>query len=341
MRESLNRLKTEPMYQQLQRNFDVIQYLVKNASPEQLTWRKDQGSRSLADVLIHLRDIERWNALLGNTGYRGEQRFSGNYPADAQRIFDSYACYRRQTMRLLAQQSSLTPCTVTHRLFGEMPLDKMVEIMAEYDQIHIHQLEDVIKEMPSNPLLTRALYEISDYHERYRAHLAQASTLLDIGVGSGLALRHVMQQNPHLTPTGIDIRDLRLPEVKVPLQIYNGQTIPFEANSFDVALIFYVLHHCQDPQRVLQEAVRVTRDKLIIIEEFDRPGSDETSLDLTERESHRALGIPPDLYYQLFDQVGFEQMLQAHGLVQLDRQRLPSQTTRPVEKYLYVLHIEA
>ena len=104
-------------------------------------------------------------------------------------------------------------------------------------------------------------------------------------------------------------------------------------------LLFYVLHHCEYPQQVLWEAIRVTRGKIIIIEEFDRPNVDETSLDLTERQSHRALGIPPDLYYQLFDQSEFEQVLQAHNLIQLDRQLLPSKTTRPVEKYLYVMEL--
>jgi hypothetical protein len=58
---------------------------------------------------------------------------------------------------------------------------------------------------------------------------------------------------------------------------------------------------------------------------------------MTERQSHRALGIPPDLHYKLFDQVEFEQMLQGYNLLQLDRQLLPSKTTRPVDKYLYVV----
>jgi ubiquinone/menaquinone biosynthesis C-methylase UbiE len=138
---------------------------------------------------------------------------------------------------------------------------------------------------------------------------------------------------------GVDVRDLRLLNVDVPLRVYDGHTLPFTTNQFDVSLLFYVLHHCQDPHRLLHEAVRVTRQKIIIIEEFDRPGADTTSLDMTERQSHRALGIPPDLFYQLFDQPEFEEMLQAHNLIQLEQQLLPSKTTRPVRKYLYVLQL--
>ncbi len=322
------------MYQQLQRNFDVIQYLVKNASSEQLVWRKDHSSWSLADVLGHLRDIERWNATIHIADVNGYD-FSPHQNMGKGHAFDTYARYRKQTMTLLQQEHN--HCTAIHRLFGKLPLDQLVKVMDEYDQIHIHQLEQVIREMPLNPLLTRALNEIGEYHCRYQAHLVGASSLLDIGVGSGLALQHVIQQNPQLSAMGIDIRDLRLPKVNVPLQIYNGRSTPFADNYFDVSLIFYVLHHCEDPKQVLREAIRVTRGKILIIEEFDRPDADETSLDMTEQQSHRALGIPLNLPYHLFDQPEFEQMLQRHNLVQLDRQLLPSKTTRPVEKYLYVL----
>ena len=38
-----------------------------------------------------------------------------------------------------------------------------------------------------------------------------ATSVLDIGVGPGLALRYVMLQNPHLSFAGVDVRDLRLP----------------------------------------------------------------------------------------------------------------------------------
>jgi SAM-dependent methyltransferase len=251
-----------------------------------------------------------------------------------------YAHYRRQTMNLL-QNTSPYRGTAIHRLFGKLPLEQLVAVMDEYDRIHIHQLENVIREMPLNPLLTRALNEISEYHRRYRPYVTDAASLLDIGVGSGLALQHVIRQNPHLTAAGIDIRDLRLPEIKVPLQLYNGRAMPFADNHFEVSLIFYVLHHCQDARQVLREAIRVTGRHIIIIEEFERTHADETSLDMTERQSHRALGIPPDLPYHLFDQPEFEQILRSHHLVQLEQQLLPSQTTRPVEKYLYVLKVPA
>jgi ubiquinone/menaquinone biosynthesis C-methylase UbiE len=332
------------MHQKLQHNFDIIQYLVKNASPQQLIWRKDENSWSLADILCRLRDAERWHARVQVPVVEGPghispplDEFDKDRSTAAKYAFEAYAYYRQKTLALFQDVfPGQWQCPVIHRLFGAVTLAELVEIIDEFDQIHIHQIEDVIHNMPLNPLYARALHEISDYHRRYQPHLARATSLLDIGVGSGLALQYVMQQNPHLTFAGVDIRDLRLPDVNVPLQVYEGYMLPYGDNQFDVSLIFYVLHHCQHPHHLLGEAIRVTRQKLIIIEEFHRPGADPTSLDLTERQSHRALGIPPDLPYRLFDQPEFEEMLRKHNLFELEQQLLPSQTTRPVEKYLYV-----
>jgi SAM-dependent methyltransferase len=335
------------MCQKLRRNFDIIQYLVKDASPEQLVWRKNEDSWSLQEILCRLRDEEMWHARVRVPTVDYRNHFSLPFDdvdkstiADDKLAFKAYAYYRWKTVALL---QNIFPdqwqCTAIHRLFGEVTLVELVDIIDEYDQIHIHQIENIIHSMPLNPLYARALHEISDYHQRYQPHLIQATSLLDIGVGTGLALQHVMQQNPHLSCTGVDIRDLRLPDVSVPLEVYGGHSLPFVTNQFDVSLIFYVLHHCQDPWHLLDEAARVTRQKLIIIEEFHHPGADVTSLGLTERESHRALGIPPDLPYRPFDKIEFEGVLRERNLIKLEEQLLPSKTTRPVKKYLYVVQV--
>lgn len=339
------------MYKKLQHNFDVIQYLIKDVSPEQLGWRENEASLSLGEILDHLRDVERWHVAARmpevEAGYGvlssanetnepvSEKR---NLLADYARTFEQYACHRRQTIeRLKHVGPDLRQQQVAHHLFGHVTLPELVARIDAYDQSYIDQIEKIIHNMPLNPLLARAVYEIDHYYKRYRPYLNQATSVLDIGVGTGLALRYLMLQNPHITFAGVDVRDLRLPGVKVPLRIYDGHTLPYDDDQFDVSLLFYVLHHCQNADRVLAEATRITRRRLIIIEEFDRPEADETSLDLTERQSHRALGLPADLPYQLFDKPEFEAMLKRYRLAELEQQLLPSRTTRPVQKYLYLL----
>lgn len=335
------------MHRKLQHNFDIIQYLIKDISTEQLIWRNRPDSPTVGEIIGHLCRVEQLHQASLSYSHTNIPAFGSpakildattptinNHDCN----FETYACYRRQTVALLKDMGKIH-FQMYHPLYGQVNLADLVVKIDEYDQSHIQQVEAIIRRMPLNPLLARAMGEIDEYHRRYQPHLHQAKSLLDIGVGTGLALSHIMQHNPQLYFNGVDIRDLRLPEIKVPLQIYNGHTLPFADYQFDVSLLLYVLHHCQNPARVLDEAVRVTRHKLIIIEEFDRPNADEISLDLTERHGHRAIGLPSDLPYHLFNKSDFEAMLAARHLIQLDQQLLPSRTTRLVQKFLYVTQL--
>ena len=64
---------------------------------------------------------------------------------------------------------------------------------------------------------------------------------------------------------GVDIKDNRI--VDIPFKIIDGKNLPFDDNSFDVTLINYVLHHSQNPERLLKEAKRVSK-KIIIFEDL-------------------------------------------------------------------------
>jgi ubiquinone/menaquinone biosynthesis C-methylase UbiE len=63
---------------------------------------------------------------------------------------------------------------------------------------------------------------------------------------------------------GIDVIDYNRSPVR--LVLYDGRTIPFEDDEFDVALVNGVFHHCDDPVRIFEEAVRVAH-RVIIMED--------------------------------------------------------------------------
>jgi SAM-dependent methyltransferase len=66
----------------------------------------------------------------------------------------------------------------------------------------------------------------------------------------------------------VDIgRYLRMP---IPYLLYDGTRLPFGDAAFDSTLISLALHHCADPEGVLDEALRVTRFRLIILESVYR-----------------------------------------------------------------------
>ncbi|MGF1655677.1 MAG: class I SAM-dependent methyltransferase [Verrucomicrobiales bacterium] len=88
-------------------------------------------------------------------------------------------------------------------------------------------------------------------------------SILDLGAAEGwlaYAIAKATGKDVSLT----DVVDLN--ETKQTLQLYDGQTLPYPDRTFDTTLLVLVLHHCEDPERVVQEAVRVTGRRLIVSE---------------------------------------------------------------------------
>ena len=94
--------------------------------------------------------------------------------------------------------------------------------------------------------------------------IKEGSKILDLGCGSGIAAKY-FQDFFKAKVIGVDVKDNRL--VPIPFKIIDGQNLPFEDNSFDVVLINYVLHHCQNPEELLKEAKRVSK-RIIIFEDL-------------------------------------------------------------------------
>lgn len=91
--------------------------------------------------------------------------------------------------------------------------------------------------------------------------------LLDIGAAEGylgeeLAQRH----NAHveLADIGNTFRS------KLPRHIYDGRKLPIPDGHFDVAIIYFVLHHAENAEQVLREAHRVSTQRVVIVESWAR-----------------------------------------------------------------------
>ena len=88
------------------------------------------------------------------------------------------------------------------------------------------------------------------------------SRVLDVGCGDGLISRIIMNQRPDVEIRGIDV--LIRPKTHIPVEPFNGETIPQGDASFDAVLFVDVLHHTGDPKAVLGEAARVARQFVLI-----------------------------------------------------------------------------
>ena len=89
---------------------------------------------------------------------------------------------------------------------------------------------------------------------------------LDIGCGDGLISWHLLKLRPDISITGIDV--LVRPESHIPVRIYDGITIPYKDKSVDTIIFVDVLHHTDNPKKLIIEAGRVSRKTVIIKDHF-------------------------------------------------------------------------
>ena len=95
--------------------------------------------------------------------------------------------------------------------------------------------------------------------------LNNCSSVLDFGCGDSILTDFLKKSLPHRKVIGLDTVDSNL--TNMPILIYDGKRIPFSDKSFDAVIVGFVLHHCTDIQIILEEIRRVTRKKIIILEE--------------------------------------------------------------------------
>ncbi|MEL7113169.1 MAG: class I SAM-dependent methyltransferase [Pseudomonadota bacterium] len=93
--------------------------------------------------------------------------------------------------------------------------------------------------------------------------IAQTDRILEIGSGPGSVLQTF--RTAGLDVDAIDVSDSSYSETLKPI-LYDGQTMPFSDQTYNVALLLTVLHHIEDPESVLLEAARVAK-RVIIIED--------------------------------------------------------------------------
>jgi ubiquinone/menaquinone biosynthesis C-methylase UbiE len=82
-------------------------------------------------------------------------------------------------------------------------------------------------------------------------------SLLDVGCGDGRLACELRRLRPNLTIQGLDV--FARPAAAIPVAVFDGRSLPFENENFDVVMFADVLHHTDDPVVLLREAARVSR----------------------------------------------------------------------------------
>lgn len=87
-------------------------------------------------------------------------------------------------------------------------------------------------------------------------------SLLDVGAGDGQIAAEVGRRLGAGEVKGVDV--LIRPAASIEVVPYDGRQLPFASGAFDVVTISDVLHHCEDPSRVLAECLRVANHCVLV-----------------------------------------------------------------------------
>nr|WP_300975968.1 class I SAM-dependent methyltransferase [Yoonia sp.] len=122
-----------------------------------------------------------------------------------------------------------------------------------------------------------------------------AAQILDVGTGDGQIAKLICEKQAGAQVQGIDImlRD----KTHIPVTLFDGTTIPFDENSVDVVTFVDVLHHTDDPQRLISEAARVARHAVIIKDHLSENAFDHATLRLMDWVGNAPHGVVLPYHY--------------------------------------------
>ena len=146
---------------------------------------------------------------------------------------------------------------------AELQARYYTEIAAAYDAMHVHEDD-------GHAVAMRFMSALID--------TLQIESLLDVGCGTGRALRHFRGEHPDLCVRGVEPIPALIAQAIGPNGIpaghvacARGQSLPYGDDAFDAVCEFGILHHVADPNAVVREMLRVAR-RAVFLSDSNRFG---------------------------------------------------------------------
>lgn len=119
-------------------------------------------------------------------------------------------------------------------------------------------------------MVQKALTHYRDYRSANVARLVapylhKGEKVLDFGADD-MRVAQLVMNAAQVDLVGADIGPTNTTDL--PYVQYDGKTLPFPDKSFDVTYAAFVLHHINDQMGTLKELVRVTKKRIILLEDI-------------------------------------------------------------------------
>ena len=130
------------------------------------------------------------------------------------------------------------------------------------------RLKKIMKISELNHLISKGLIKRTDQVFSQISKYVEGKNILDVGAGDGLVSKAI-KEKLHKKITLLDV--INFNTTNLPLTIYHGTDFPYLNNEFDTSLGLTMLHHCNEPEKVLNEMIRVSKKRLILLDVSCKP----------------------------------------------------------------------
>jgi SAM-dependent methyltransferase len=154
----------------------------------------------------------------------------------------------------------------------------------------------------------------SEIGGRVAPHLCRGERVLDYGAGTGLISRWLARRIG-VAPTLADVVEYGNRRREFPfLQMRDPFHVPAEDRSFDSVLLLFVLHHnpYEAQGKVLSEAVRLARRRVVVLEDTPRGGIERAFNVFWDRLLNLRHGVPTPFAFRSADD--WTGVFMEHGL---------------------------
>jgi len=160
--------------------------------------------------------------------------------------------------------------------------------------------------------------------------------ILDLGAGHGLLALEIKKQLDKEVLL-VDIVDYNYTDL--PLTLYNPEgNLPLADDEVDTTILYTVLHHSSDPEHLLEEATRVTKQRLVIKEAYIEKDDTRMTNSFIDWFYNRVIG-DEDINVPLnFLKVeGWKKLLKSHGFDVIETKYVGIDEPLVPEHHVYII----
>lgn len=169
--------------------------------------------------------------------------------------------------------------------------------------------------------------------------LQEHDSLLDIGCGNG-DLGQFIKTHQRISYHGVDLLNLSssMPDKDFSFTV-SDMPYPFEDKSFDAVMAILVLHHFTSPEAGLLEAIRLSKSRILLLEDVPRHSFERQLMKGVDYIGNRLVSSDIPLPFNFLNDNQWQQLFEKYNLKLLDKLTVYPLPFPRLNHFLYVLKV--